>query len=134
AGAAAAVFFGGGQNEVIATAAIGLVVSLLVWVTSGHARTRALTDVAAALTATLLAYGAAALVGPLRTDITILATLIVLIPGLGVTVAVNELATQNLASGTARLFGAVTGFLTIGFGIVLGRSVAQQLFAVVVQP
>src|SRR5690606_10578839 len=55
AGAAAAVFFGGGRGEVMATAAIGLVVSLLVWVTSGHARTRALTDMAAALVATVLA-------------------------------------------------------------------------------
>jgi uncharacterized membrane protein YjjB (DUF3815 family) len=116
--------------EVIAAGLIGLVVSLLVLATSIHARTRALSDMTAALAATLIAYAAAWGTGALRTDITILASLIVLLPGLGVTVAVNELATQNLASGTARLFGAITTFLTIAFGIVMGRNVGLHFFPV----
>lgn len=128
ASSAAAVFFGGQLPEVVAAGLIGLVACLLVWLTSIHARTRSLSDMTAALVATLIAYAVAWATGNLRTDITILASLIVLIPGLGITVAVNELATQNLASGTARLLGAITTFLTIAFGIVMGRSVAIHLF------
>src|SRR5690606_9789311 len=112
-------FFGGGVSEIVAAGLIGLVVSLIVLMTSVHARTRSLSDMAAALAATLIAYAAAWGTGAVRTDITILASLIILLPGLGVTIAVNELATQNLASGTARLFGAITTFLTIAFGIVI---------------
>ena len=51
----------------------------------------------------------------------------ILLPGLQITVAVNELATQNLASGTARIAGAMTTFLTMIFGVVMGYGMADWL-------
>jgi uncharacterized membrane protein YjjP (DUF1212 family) len=128
-GAAAAVFFGGGFEESAAACVIGLIVGLLVLVCSIQTPTRYLSDMLAALTATILANLAAWWLPGLATEVTILASLIILLPGLGVTVAVNELATQNLASGTARLAGALVVFLTITFGILIGQNVAQFLFA-----
>ncbi|MFT5304420.1 MAG: uncharacterized membrane protein YjjB (DUF3815 family), partial [Mariniblastus sp.] len=58
----------------------------------------------------------------------LLAGLVILLPGLQVTVSVNELATQNLASGTARMAGAMTTFLTMIFGVVMGYGMADWLF------
>ncbi len=51
---------------------------------------------------------------------TSLAGLVVLLPGLTLTVALTELSTRHLASGTARLMGALVVFLGLGFGIALG--------------
>src|SRR5262249_52841769 len=42
------------------------------------------------------------------------------LPGLTVTTAISELATQHLASGTARMMSALIIFLTIGFGLAVG--------------
>jgi uncharacterized membrane protein YjjP (DUF1212 family) len=49
-----------------------------------------------------------------------LAGIIVLIPGLTVVIALNELATRHLGSGTARLAGAGVLFLQLGLGCALG--------------
>ncbi|MEP6779063.1 MAG: threonine/serine exporter family protein, partial [Gemmatimonadaceae bacterium] len=51
---------------------------------------------------------------------TSLAGLVVLLPGLTLTVALTELSTRHLSSGTARLMGALVVFLGLGFGIALG--------------
>ena len=51
-----------------------------------------------------------------------------LVPGFTLTVAMTELATRNLVSGTARLAGAAGTFLAIGFGVALGTRVGVALF------
>ena len=58
--------------------------------------------------------------GPLSVYIPTIAGIIVLVPGFTLTVAMTELATRNLVSGTARLAGAAGTFLAIGFGVALG--------------
>jgi uncharacterized membrane protein YjjB (DUF3815 family) len=59
--------------------------------------------------------------------VVILAGLIVLIPGLSLTVAMKELATRNLISGSGRLAWAALVFLVIGFGVALGDRLARAL-------
>jgi uncharacterized membrane protein YjjB (DUF3815 family) len=54
--------------------------------------------------------------------------LIVLVPGLTLTVAMTELATRNLVSGAARLSGAVLMFMTIGVGFALGNRLGVLAF------
>lgn len=61
-------------------------------------------------------------------QIVLISSLIVIIPGLGLTVAMTELATQNLASGTARLMGALIVFFKISFGILLSVEIGKHLF------
>ena len=53
--------------------------------------------------------------------VVVLAGIIVLVPGLSFTVALIELTTRHLMSGTARLAGAGTVFLTLAFGVATGR-------------
>ena len=56
-----------------------------------------------------------------------LAGLIVLIPGLTLTLAVTELATRNLVAGTARLMGALATFVSIGFGVAVGQHLLHHV-------
>ena len=56
-----------------------------------------------------------------------LAGLIVLVPGLGITVAIRELSTGHLVSGSARMAGAVTTLFLLSFGLALGFLLAEAL-------
>jgi uncharacterized membrane protein YjjB (DUF3815 family) len=58
------------------------------------------------------------------------AALIVLLPGMSLTVAVTELATRNLIAGTARLMSAVIVLLELVIGVALGERIAQALVQV----
>ena len=69
-----------------------------------------------------------AVFGPLSGYTATVAGLIVFIPGFSLTVAMIELATRNLVSGTARIMGALGVFLAIGFGVALGGRVAARMF------
>ncbi|SMF68875.1 threonine/serine ThrE exporter family protein [Pseudobacteriovorax antillogorgiicola] len=57
----------------------------------------------------------------------ILSSLIVLIPGLSLTIALSEIATNNWLAGTARLMGAAAELLKISFGVVVGGLAAKGI-------
>ena len=125
--AAAARFFGGGAGEIAASALVGLVVGLLALLAQRVAPLGRVFEAAAAVTSALLATVAGRYFGPLSIYIPTLAGIIVLVPGFTLTVAVTELATRNLVSGTARLAGAAGTFLAIGFGVALGTRLGAAL-------
>lgn len=55
----------------------------------------------------------------------IIASLIVFIPGLAVTISMVELAAKNLVSGTARFTGAMVDLIKISFGVTIGLTFAK---------
>ena len=55
------------------------------------------------------------------------AGLVVLLPGMMFTTGLIELSTRHLASGTARLSGALVTFLGLGFGVALGTKLGEAL-------
>ena len=61
-------------------------------------------------------------------EVLIICPLIVLLPGLEITVAVQELSTQNLTSGTARLMGGVMTLLKLAFGALMGMKFSSLIF------
>ena len=69
-----------------------------------------------ALLATLIATLVAVYVMPITVRSVIIASLIVLMPGMTLTTAVRELSSQHLISGTARMMGAVATLLKLTFG------------------
>lgn len=122
----AAAFFGGALPDALLSFALGLVIGVLQRVASRRQGVARIFEPLAAGTAAAAALAAAHLSGGRINDgVVALASIIVLVPGLSLTVALLELATRNLASGTARLAGAATVFLTIGFGALLGRFAVQ---------
>ena len=131
--AAAARFFGGGAREIAVAAAIGLVTGLIAAAAGGSPGAGRVFEPLAALAASFLAAAAAALAGPLSGYTATVAGLIVFIPGFSLTVAMIELATRNLVSGTARIMGALGTFLAIGFGVALGGRLAARMFGAPVE-
>jgi uncharacterized membrane protein YjjB (DUF3815 family) len=71
---------------------------------------------------------AAHLLGPVDTMVTTLAGIVTLLPGLGFTTAMTELATNNLASGTARFAGAFVHLIALGIGIAVGTAIGAHWF------
>jgi uncharacterized membrane protein YjjP (DUF1212 family) len=119
--------FGGGPREMGVAALISLLVGGLELWTRRQPSTVWVLEPVAAILSSALAVVAASLVGPLSVQVVTLAGLIVLLPGLSLTVAINELATRNLISGTSRLTGAALVFLELGFGVALGTRLSELL-------
>lgn len=126
-GAGVAALLRLGWPEFVATAVIGLVVGCLSHVFTARPDLNAATEAVCALVATVLAYGISSLVHPLAVQMVTLASIIVLLPGLSLTTAINELSTQHLVSGVARMAGAFAVLLKLTFGVVAGTQLAQLL-------
>jgi uncharacterized membrane protein YjjP (DUF1212 family) len=122
--AAASRFFGSGPRELVVAGLIGLGIGLLALLVG---RVRGLGRVFEALAAVLAATvaGTAAHYAPLSVYVATLAGLIVLVPGFPLTTALTEIGTRNLMSGTARLAGAASTFIVLGFGVALGNRVVE---------
>jgi uncharacterized membrane protein YjjP (DUF1212 family) len=59
-------------------------------------------------------------------SMTILASIIVFIPGLSITTALEEITSKSLVSGTAKLFDALVSLFKQFFGVVLGLALLSQ--------
>jgi uncharacterized membrane protein YjjP (DUF1212 family) len=127
AAGAAARLFGGGLREMGVAALSSLAIGVLDLMTRHRPITARVLEPAAALLTSALAVAAANLLGPLSVQVATLSGLIVLLPGLGLTVAINELATRHLISGSSRLIGAALVFLQLAFGVALGGKLAELL-------
>jgi len=119
---------GGGGREIAVATVLGLGVRLVALLAARHARLGRVFEPLAAFLVSAAAVALAHLAGPLSVLVVTLAGLIVLLPGLTLTTALSELASRQLASGTARLSGAFISFLSLGFGVALGNRLAAAVF------
>lgn len=125
--ASASRFFGGGWREILASGVIGLLIGLLALVAGRFPSAGRLFEAAAALGAATATAAWSAFVAPIAVELVLLGALIVLVPGLTLTVALTELATRHLVSGSARLSGALLVFITMGFGVAVGNRLGASL-------
>ncbi len=121
-----ALFFDGSWREAAVAAVLGTIIGLLVQFAGRSERFALIFPAVAGIVCAAGASLAQPLVGRLFPFIPTLAGLIVLLPGLTLTIAVNELAHRHIVSGSARLIGALTTFLQIAFGVALGQAVASR--------
>lgn len=126
AGAVAALL-GAGVAGIVTAGVIGLVTGVLSVASAGRPRLGEALEAIAALVATLLAAAVATFVEPLSLKTVIVASLIVLMPGLMLTNAVSELSAQHLVSGTARFAGALMILMKLTFGTVAAMQVVRLL-------
>ena len=131
ASATVARFFGGGLTEILVSLVVGVLIGLLAGASRREPGVASLFEPLAALLAALAPLLLRAAGVDVDDRIVALASVIVLVPGLTLTVAMIELATRHLASGTARLAGAGAVFLTIGLGAALGRFVGERVLGIV---
>ncbi|WP_449280172.1 threonine/serine ThrE exporter family protein [Luteimonas changyuni] len=110
--------------DIATTAMVGLVIGLLQVAARTRPRLREAGDAISAMVAASITILVAAYVAPLNLNTVIISALIVLMPGLALTNAVNELTSQHLMSGTARFSGAVATMLmlTVGTMVALGAA------------
>lgn len=129
ASAGSTLLFRGGLNEWLVTLGVGLVLGAAMGMLNRWTRLVRIYVPLSAMFASFVPYAVGQYLQPLSVEIVTLGSLIVLLPGLTVTIAINELATQNLAAGTARLFGAIVLLLTLAFGVAIGGGLGQKLTA-----
>lgn len=89
----------------------GMTLLPLRWPSFGNAL-----EAVAAFVSTLLCILVANYLTPIEIRPLVIASVIVLIPGMTLTTAVRELSSQHLVSGTARMMGALTTLLKLLFG------------------
>ncbi len=112
----------------IATAAfIGLLIGLLDLATRNGTRLKEASDALAGMLAGVVAILVSAFIVPLNLNTVIIASLIVLLPGMALTNAINELTSQHLVSGTARFAGALTTVMKVTVGTAIALVLVQML-------
>lgn len=116
-----------GAADLLGAALLGLLCGLIV--TRSRKHTEWL-DIEEPLSAFVVATGAqllAAITDSGAGYAMTVAGLVVLLPGMTFTTGLIELSTRHLASGTARLSGALVTFLGLGFGVALGTKLGIAL-------
>jgi uncharacterized membrane protein YjjP (DUF1212 family) len=116
-----------GWADIATAALIGWCIGLLNLLAAGRPRLAEAMDAVAALLAGIAAVAVASFVAPLAVKPVIVAALIVLLPGLTLTIAVAELSSQHLVSGTARFAGAIVVLLKLAFGTVAALQITALL-------
>lgn len=125
--AAVVVFFQGGPRDVAVAGGVGLAIGVLSLVMQRSSAQARVFELIGAFVAALVAGVAAAWIPGVSTSVVTLAGLLVLLPGLALTVAITELATLNLISGTARLMAALIVLLELALGVAVGERAAQAI-------
>jgi uncharacterized membrane protein YjjP (DUF1212 family) len=129
-GSAFSTLVGGGFTELWVACIVGLAIGALA-VTAGRFPLLAQSfDLVAAVVASFLAHAGAYWVAPqpMSAYTVTVAGLIVLIPGLSLTLSMLELSTGHLVCGTSRFMGVVVSFMKLGFGVALGARLAAMAF------
>jgi len=124
---ALAVFFGGGLEDVAVSAAIGLLLGVLAQYARRSTDQARVFELVGAAFAAFAASVVSSLWHAINPSVVTVAALIVLLPGMSLTVAMTELATRNPISGTTRLMSAVIVLLELVVGVALGERLAGAL-------
>jgi uncharacterized membrane protein YjjP (DUF1212 family) len=125
--AAVTVFFHGGWRDVVVAGAIGLALGVIGQLMAHSSTKMRVYELVGAFIGAFVGGTAAALWPGVSASVVTVAGLIVLLPGLSLTVAMIELATKNLISGTARLMAAVIVLLELVVGVAIGERAARAL-------
>jgi len=116
--------------DLLAAGGIGTLVGIISVAGESRRRLKPAVEAICALIATLLATLVSVYLAPLHLNSVVLASLIVLFPGLTLTTAVRELSTQHLVSGMARFAGAMTTLVKLAFGTVVANQICGVLHLV----
>jgi uncharacterized membrane protein YjjP (DUF1212 family) len=125
--AAFSVFFRGGKKELLVAVWVGLVVGLMAIAMRRVRHSSRLFELVAAAAAAVVACTADSFLGAFENWVPLASGLIILLPGISLVDAVDELANGHLASGGARMAGVAVAFLALTFGTVLGEALAGHI-------
>jgi uncharacterized membrane protein YjjP (DUF1212 family) len=113
--------------EILIAAFVGAFLGLVHLLLGAKRRFAGGLDALCAIAAAFIVTAAAHFIAPIDYSRTLLASVIVLVPGLSITSAAAEIATHHLVSGTARMSGAFATLLKLAFGALVGAELAKGL-------
>ena len=125
---AIATLFHGALLDIIVAFGLGTIMGFFVVYTNRFKQFSDMSELISAFASTFCAYGLKHYFPEINFQIVLVASLIVIIPGLGLTISLVELAAKHLVSGTARFFGAMVEFLKIAIGVAAALSIGSLLF------
>ncbi|KAK5575956.1 hypothetical protein RB653_007091 [Dictyostelium firmibasis] len=125
-----AFFFNVGWIEVGACSIIGLYVGLLCLLSSKVSLVGRVLEALSSCGGAIIASLFNCYISPIPIFTVTLGGIISLLPGLGLTLAVAEISTRNLVSGTSRLVGVFSCLLQLTFGIALGTKFSEVVMPV----
>lgn len=127
ASASVAALLKASWTDLAVVALLGWFIGLLALGAARRPRLSNSFEAMSALLVTLIATLVSAYVAPLTLNAVVLASLIVLLPGMTLTTAVRELSSQHLVSGVARMAGAMATLLKLTFGAVAATQLCRVL-------
>ncbi|WP_405567806.1 threonine/serine exporter ThrE family protein [Polaribacter sp. Asnod6-C07] len=108
----------------------GSLVYLMVYLTSKSKYIENVFESLSALLITIISCLIKQVVPEFNVGLTILASIIIFVPGLGITTALEEITSKNLVSGSAKLFDAIILLFKQFFGVLLGFGLMTTLMEV----
>jgi uncharacterized membrane protein YjjP (DUF1212 family) len=126
-GGAFAIFFGAGTTELWAALAVGLAVGCVAVALRKVRASSRLFELVAALAAGLIVGSIDLPLGSFAEWVPLAAGLIILLPGIMLVDATEELAQGHLVAGSARMAGVGVVFLAMTIGVLLGLKVTEFL-------
>ena len=124
------VLFGGSWGDFAASVIIGSIIGLLSLLqpTQSIGLIAQMFEAFMAIIAAFMTYLLAKIFPGLNIGAVVLSSLIIFLPGLFITLAIAEIATQNLTSGTSRLMGGIMILLKLTFGVFIGAKIASYVY------
>jgi uncharacterized membrane protein YjjP (DUF1212 family) len=124
------VLFGGHWGDFFASMMIGTLIGFLSLLqpVQSFGLVAQMFEAIIAIVAAFMTYFLAKLFPGLNVGVVILSSLIIFMPGLFITIAIAEIATQNLTSGTSRLMGGIMILLKLTFGVFIGAKIASYIY------
>ncbi|HXD36678.1 MAG TPA: threonine/serine exporter family protein [Rhodanobacter sp.] len=123
----AALFLRSSWVDLVVAGVIGAIIGCITLLAASRPRLAVASDAISALVATTVAIVVSAFVVPLAIKSVVLASLIILIPGMSLTTAVREISSQHLVSGMARMGGAMSTLLKLTFGAIAATQLCAAL-------
>ncbi|MGN6705874.1 MAG: threonine/serine ThrE exporter family protein [Rhodanobacter sp.] len=127
AAAIAALFLHSSWVDLLVAAVIGAIIGCITLAAAVRPQLAVASDAISALVATTVAILVSAFIVPLAIKSVVLASLIILIPGMSLTTAVREISSQHLVSGMARMGGAMATLLKLTFGVIAATEFCSAL-------
>jgi uncharacterized membrane protein YjjP (DUF1212 family) len=125
-----AILLGAGSRELIVAALIGGITGAISAIGMRVPLVSRLFAVIVAFAGALIVAGFTRVAGPVNIYISIVAGVVVVLPGYSLTLALHELANDDLVAGTARLGKVLSVLFSLGCGALLGFAVCgPQLLA-----
>jgi uncharacterized membrane protein YjjP (DUF1212 family) len=118
-----AILLGGGARELTVAGCIGFFTGIVSAIAERVPIVARLFEAIAAFAATLIVAAFSRIFGPTNIFISIVAGVVVLLPGYSLTLALHELANGDLVAGMARLGRVLSVLLELGCGAFLGFAV-----------